>query len=779
MLRLCLLFVVVFSGTATAQTPELPADLTFLLPDDENTAATAGSPAPFWTAATTTNALWRKREGYGLDALGNAWIFEKDGAGDGVGDAVPLTTRISGLTPGREYGVLVGFLSVPSENWRVRAGLAPDSLTEFRPGSPAGRVISLGLSSVAGSNRHQYLGLVGNATADQAGSIEVFIDDGEGEGGASRTWYAGLAYGGPLVIPEPPPLPGGAVEIAPDGAWTWFNDERAIFHEGFLFAGYVRSDGHVGVTRHHPETGESLHVQLSTGASRETDDHNNPSLTVLPDGRLLAIYSRHSTGSEFYHRTSNVPTPAGAADWGPEQIKAMPASNTYANTYRLAAEGDRIFNFSRSINWNPTLTLSGDNGVTWGAPVHFISNGSGSTRPYPRYISNHDDRIDLIYTDGHPRNFHNSIYHLYYRDGAFRKTDGTPVKALAGLPIAHHTGERGSPIYQYSEAAWEPGEGPDQWIPNARAWTWDIHYGSDGHPVCVFQVQPHRPGDFSRPTTDWPNQRIFYYYARWTGTEWQKRFIAQAGRGLYSSEPDYGGGMAIDPEDPRVVYISTNALHPIDLSTIEVGEIPLNPGDRYEIWRGFTADRGLTFSWTPVTENSAADNLRPIVPEGHKRRHALIWFHGIYTSYTSYNTRVLGSFGEKTLSYADWAEQHGLAADSWYDDEDSDGISNLIEYATGGDPKSPAGPSPTGISANAFEFRLADNCADTEWVVESSTDLQEWRQAAIVRHGGLPFETASGFSLAVPQDAPEKRVLTITGEAADRAFFRLAVRLRP
>jgi hypothetical protein len=137
----------------------------------------------------------------------------------------------------------------------------------------------------------------------------------------------------------------------------------------------------------------------------------------------------------------------------------------------------------------------------------------------------------------------------------------------------------------------------------------------------------------------WSTSRIYYYYARWTGTAWQKRFIAQAGRGIYAAESDYGGGMCVDPSNPNVIYISSNAANPFNLS--DVINVPLNTNARYEIYRGVTADGGLTFSWTPVTSNSVADNLRPIIPENSPYDHTLLWFNGTYNSYTGFNTRVL------------------------------------------------------------------------------------------------------------------------------------------
>jgi hypothetical protein len=168
-------------------------------------------------------------------------------------------------------------------------------------------------------------------------------------------------------------------------------------------------------------------------------------------------------------------------------------------------------------------------------------------------------------------------------------------------------------------------DGSDDWIPNARAWTWDIAYGADGHQVCAFQVQVDNVTG-----SGWSHDRIYYYYARWTGTEWQRRFIAHGGRGFYGSEDDYGGGMASDPDKPNMIYTSTNAADPFDLS--DISNVPLATNDRYEIWQGTTSDGGLTSTWQPVTSNSGADTLRPIVPVNHGYDRCVVWFRGTYPS---------------------------------------------------------------------------------------------------------------------------------------------------
>ena len=667
-----------FALTVAAGADSLPPGV-FVDIDAANTAPADGSAGPFFTEDPAASGfaggpLWRKRSGFGFDNAGHREVFEKD-ANDGVGDALPLVTTVAGLKPGSRHAVYVAFLSVPSQNWQVKAGLSADRLATFTRTMPEGRILDLGRSGESGSNRHQYLGFLGEVTVPDDGILRLYSDDGDGTDTtwSARSWLEGFHLADPraaaipataatpaapaaagavrptaaaVPVPAAAParlaIPAGAVRIAPDGAWTWFNDERAIVHQGSVYSGYVLSDGRYGVTRYDFADGKAFHMVISTPASEQRDDHNNPSLTVLPDGRILALYAKHIAGPQFYQRTSLVPRPASNADWGPEIVRPTPAANTYNNTYRLAGENNRIYNFHRCINFNPTLTISEDLGATWLPSRQLIGSGSGRTRPYVRLASDHLKRVDISYTDGHPRDVANSLYHLYYADGALRRTDGSVIKPLANIPLDHDVGERGSVVYQYNDAPWRPGQGADDWIPAGRAWNWDVQYDPAGRPVVAFQVQSDNLG--------WSNDRIYYYYARWTGSAWQKRFIAHAGRPLYAAEDDYGGGMAIDPQDPRVVYISSNAADPFKLS--DIVDVPLRPQNRYELWRGFTADDGLTFTWTQLTLDSAADNLRPIVPENHGRSECVLWFYGDYRSYTNYAAQVVGRVGEPNPAYA-------------------------------------------------------------------------------------------------------------------------------
>lgn len=426
--------------------------------------------------------------------------------------------------------------------------------------------------------------------------------------------------------------------LADDGAWTWYNDPRAVYHNGVLYFGWVRfSDGKSILSVFDPRTARTTNLWESSRTER--DDHNVPGLLVKEDGTMLAIYARHTTDNNFAWRLSKDANPVTSADWSAElEIPETSANMTYANPYQLSAEGGRIYDFSRNLNFNPTIFTSTNGGQSWSPPQLFIKTGTrGNIRPYAKYSSDYHERIDVLYTDGHPRDVTNSLYHLYYDQGAFYKTDGTLLKKFAELPILHDSGERGSVIYQYNTA---PQADPNQWIPLGRAWCWEIASQSDGAPVCVFTV---RRANVAGPRRGADN-RIYYYYARWTGKAWQKRFVANAGGPLYAAEDDYAGGICLDPQDPSVIYISSNAREPFNLGSTT--NVPLRANNRYEIWRGKTADGGLTFSWQAITTNSTVDNLRPYIPRRLGGPPTVLWFRGTYDAYTRYQCQIVGLFDQ-------------------------------------------------------------------------------------------------------------------------------------
>jgi hypothetical protein len=116
--------------------------------------------------------------------------------------------------------------------------------------------------------------------------------------------------------------------------------------------------------------------------------------------------------------------------------------------------------------------------------------------------------------------------------------------------------------------------------------------------------------------------------------------MAYAGTRLHPGEDDYTGLVALDPKDPGVVYIATDA-DPVRSTPL----VSAADGARHhELFRGTSDDGGRTWRWAPITSDSPVDNLRPIVPKWDDRRTALVWMRGTYrNNHGAWTTAVVAS----------------------------------------------------------------------------------------------------------------------------------------
>jgi hypothetical protein len=406
--------------------------------------------------------------------------------------------------------------------------------------------------------------------------------------------------------------------LASDGAWTWYNDPRTILDGNVLYIGSMDSAGVSRVDLYRPGAGDDLSARVAYPLSswRSKDDHNNPALLKLADGRILAAYSKHHLENKWYWRVAEVldrGKPSQRLQWGAEQSIDVPAKNTYCNLFQLSDEGGRIYNFTRTIGFKPNIQFSSDNAATWTGPFELMRFADSGTRPYVKYASNGKDRIDFFYTDAHPRDEkNNSVYHLYYRGGSFYKSDGTRIKTIEQLKRSPMVPSDGTRIYDGS-------------APSGRGWVWDLEYDSAGNPVGAFINS--MDGDAGND--------LRYRYARWDAGKktWLQVQIAFAGPHIYVPENHYAGGISIDPDDVNRVYISTN-VNPADGKPGMLG--------CYQIYEGKTADSGATWTWKQMTFDNDRDNLRPFVPGNHGHKTCVIWFRGRYNTYTDFQTEIVG-----------------------------------------------------------------------------------------------------------------------------------------
>ena len=380
------------------------------------------------------------------------------------------------------------------------------------------------------------------------------------------------------------------------GAWSWFGDPRGVHHVGAqrrTYLGWVDVRGTVKVASFDHDTRQRV-----TSVMRwrlDDNDHANPSLHVLPDGRLMVFYNKHA-GPRMYYRTSLRPEDVRA--WSSE--KTMPTNTagrdkgySYPNPIWLS-ESKRLWLFWRGGNWQPTFASTKNAGGTW-TPARTLIEEPGQ-RPYVKYASNGRDKIHFAFTEGNPGSAETNINYAYYKAGALYRADGTRIKGMGKLPLS-------------------PKEADSVFDTDEKTWVHDIALDRAGRPIIVFTTLPSET-------------KHNYRYARWTGKAWKTFPVTAAGGSIGDGsgrDRYYSGGITLDHENPSVVYLSREVK-----GTFEV-----------ETWQ--TSDGGRTWTRKAVTSGSSTQNVRPISPRGLRSFFddmSVVWMRGAYSHYLNYQTDI-------------------------------------------------------------------------------------------------------------------------------------------
>jgi hypothetical protein len=330
------------------------------------------------------------------------------------------------------------------------------------------------------------------------------------------------------------------------------------------------------------------------------DDHNNPSLVFLPDGRLAVFFSPHSgrflppegIPSVMRYRISE--HPYSIDGWGPVHTVPTNVEGGLGYTYpNPMQQRGKLWLFWRGGDWNPTFSYT-ENKIDWVGARELVRSAEGQ-RPYAKYAGDGKTNIHGIFSNGHVHDFKNSLFYFRLEGGDLFNADGGKIASLASVPI---TLQRLDPIYRFTEAG-------------GRAWPHDIALTSEGRPRVVYT---RRAGGGTGKDTFW--------YAYHNGEKWVSRKIVEAGKGRQSFT---SGGATLDHEDPRFVYLSRT----------------IGTWNQVEQW--FTPDQGRTWTTTQLTNDPNHYSIRPVTPRYERGpEHRVLFTRGDETTkgFTNYRTRV-------------------------------------------------------------------------------------------------------------------------------------------
>lgn len=402
-------------------------------------------------------------------------------------------------------------------------------------------------------------------------------------------------------------------EWSAEGAWCWFADPRALHYESpdgclnRIYIGYIDVHGNIKAMQIDRNTGRKEEILIRS--CFQPDDHDNPTFLMLPDERLMVFYSRHTDEACFYYRITR--EPGDLTTLGEEKTLRTDHNTTYPSPFILSDDPEHIYLCWRGIRWHPTIARlfmpdAEGNTAFDGEPRQLVQ--STAARPYAKYASNGKDKIYMLYTAGHPDNECPNDVFLNLIDIRSMTLNDIKGKRLSKIEEAPHLV---SSRAEYAEAY------PAAVVEHSpyRNWIWELVLDSLERPrIAMVRISADK-------------KKHEYYYVRWTGTEWQKIFVADAGGHFHQSpeiEHCYSGGLTIDKNHKDRLYASV----PVD--------------GKYEILQ-FTLDENDTWQSEALTCRSRKNQIRPYsIPNTKQDSLSLCWMYGDYYDWIVSAKRPLG-----------------------------------------------------------------------------------------------------------------------------------------
>lgn len=406
--------------------------------------------------------------------------------------------------------------------------------------------------------------------------------------------------------------------VAEEGAWCWFADPRALHYENdggtinATYIGYIDVHGNVKATQYDWIANRKSDVLIRS--KFQPDDHNNPTFIVLPDERVMIFYTRHTDEKKIWYRIST--KPGDITSLGEEKYLETEKNTTYPSPFIMSDDPNHIYLCWRGVGWHPTiarLTMpdSNDNCSFDFGPKQIVNSTvqSSGCRPYAKYCSNGKDKIFISYTGTHPDNVNPNW--LFFNVIDINNGNGPILKDIMDNQISIINNGPFNVSQTDDFANQHPYMVVDK-TSNIRNWVWQVATDNNGNPVIAFTH------------IDNAKTAHAYWYAKWTGSEWKRIKITDAGHAFHlnwnNTERCYSGGFAINPDNTNELYASVPVLNG-----------SYNRDGVFEIWKYTVAEDGTVSTPQIITNSSEKNNARPFIIPGSKNSPLrLVWMNGDY-----------------------------------------------------------------------------------------------------------------------------------------------------
>lgn len=388
----------------------------------------------------------------------------------------------------------------------------------------------------------------------------------------------------------------GISTFAKDGCYTWWTNALALRHVGEkdqTYLSYVDEQGRMSLASYNHITAQYEYFTL---AEYEKDDHNSAALTILPNGKVLAVYARHGADKNIRWRISDkVEDITSFCD-----EKTITTSNnvTYIQIHRISEDEYRIFYRLASSHWGTRIYNWVKN--TWTDEQKWLTEEKG--KQYYLWIQEDKEEGKLnMFMTGHPANGpdQNIRYGYFDKDGNICTTGG---KFLANL-------------YDEYDEVLSPRDFDIVFAPEKGYSTrlYDVSYMGDKIGVLFGNMVDGTESDY------------YYSYYDDVKKEWVNQIVCQSGQAAVVGNR-YFGGLSFDKQDMQTVYVSRRE------------------GGLFRIEKWKTSDYGA--SWDSIElldegEKRSEILMRPIIPYNAHEDIEVIFIKGAYPTYLDYNTDLV------------------------------------------------------------------------------------------------------------------------------------------